>query len=96
LCVVEDCPRGYPHLAVFIDSDESFMLYRRFGFLQSRILLNKQGQLRDLEALLDRCDEEDAALDPKLLMDRARDERNKRPRVQLLGEIEQRFKEYGM
>jgi hypothetical protein len=29
-------------------------------------------------------------------MDRARDERNKRPRVQLLGEIEQRFKEYGM
>jgi hypothetical protein len=72
------------------------MLYRRFGFLQSRILLNKQGQLRDLEALLDRCDQEDAARDPKLLIDRERDEMDRRPRVRLLEEIEQRFKEYGM
>lgn len=44
-----ECPRGYPRLAAFQDSDECFMLYRRFGYLQSRVLSDKQDELRELE-----------------------------------------------
>lgn len=49
---------GYPSLAAFLDSDESFMVYRRFGYLQARLLLDKQNQLRELESELDELDAE--------------------------------------
>ncbi|KAF7883103.1 uncharacterized protein EAF01_011612 [Botrytis porri] len=40
---------GYPQLAAVINSDEQSMIYRRFGFLQTRLLLNKQEEMRVLE-----------------------------------------------
>lgn len=48
-CIVNDHPKGYPNLAAFLDSDEGFAVYRRFGYLQSVILLQKQEELRVLE-----------------------------------------------
>jgi hypothetical protein len=80
---------------VFLDSSEEFMLYRRFGYLQSRVILNKQDQLRELEKRLDREDKDDALVDYQLLMCRDKDERENRPRVKLLADIEKCFKEYG-
>jgi hypothetical protein len=56
---VHHTPMGYPRLAAFLDSDDNFMLYRRFGYLQSRVLLEKQDDLRQLEEALKRLDEED-------------------------------------
>ncbi|KAF2470786.1 uncharacterized protein BDR25DRAFT_32466 [Lindgomyces ingoldianus] len=53
---VNDSPKGYPNLAAFLDSDEGFTIYRRFGYLQSRLLLHKQEELRRLEKRLDRMD----------------------------------------
>lgn len=50
--------RGYPNLAAYQDSDEEFMLYRRFGYLQARVLLDKQDKLRQLERELDVFDAE--------------------------------------
>lgn len=47
---------GYPKLAVFQDSDPSFMIYRRFGFMSTRVLLDKQDELRMLEEQLDHYD----------------------------------------
>ena len=47
---------GYPRVAAYMDSDENFMIYRRFGFLHSRILLNKQDELREIEERLDDLD----------------------------------------
>lgn len=44
-----------------MDSDENFMLYRRFGFLYSRILLNKQDELREIDKSLDQMDKNDSA-----------------------------------
>ena len=79
---------------MFLDSSEEFMLYRRFGYLQSRIILNKQDQLRELEKRLDREDRDDAILDRHLLMCRDKDKTENRPRVKLLTEIEKCFKEY--
>ena len=46
---IDDYPLGYPKLATFLDSDEDFMVCRRFGFLHARVLLYRQGRLeRDL------------------------------------------------
>ncbi|EON69660.1 hypothetical protein W97_08941 [Coniosporium apollinis CBS 100218] len=56
---LEECPRGYPSVAAFLDSNENFMVYRRFGFLQSRLLLEKQDKLRELEEDLDTLDKEE-------------------------------------
>ena len=52
-------PDGYPKLGAFLDSDDNFMIYRRFGYLQSRLLLEKQDDLRKLEEALDRLDTSD-------------------------------------
>ncbi|RDW74875.1 hypothetical protein BP6252_06017 [Coleophoma cylindrospora] len=87
----QDCPDGYPTLAAFLDSDENFMLYRRFGFIQSRLLLYKQDQLRVLEEELDTLDKND---DDIYLTCRANDDLDERPRTKLLKKIEAKFREY--
>ena len=69
------------------------MLYRRFGFLQARLLLYKQDQLRALEEELDEIDKSD---DAEYLTSRDMDDTDERPRTQLLTNIETKFKEYGM
>jgi hypothetical protein len=69
------------------------MLYRRFGFLQARLLLNKQDQLRALEEQLDEIDNED---DEEHLKSRDIDDADETPRTRLLKKIETKFKEYGM
>lgn len=51
---------GYPRVAAFMDSDDNFMVYRRFGFLYSRLLLDKQDELREIEENLDNIDTRDA------------------------------------
>ncbi|KAF2028209.1 hypothetical protein EK21DRAFT_114124 [Setomelanomma holmii] len=49
---INDHPKGYPNLAAFLDSDDGFAVYRRFGYLQARILLQKQAELTALEEAL--------------------------------------------
>lgn len=71
------------------------MLYRRFGFLQARLLLNKQDQLRALEEKLDRLDAMDRGDDEDYLTSRELDDADERPRTKLLKTIETKFKEYG-
>ncbi|KAL8785690.1 MAG: hypothetical protein Q9195_008536, partial [Heterodermia aff. obscurata] len=71
--VVEDYPEGYPRLGCFMDSDESFLIYRRFGGVFSRLILNKQDELRAMEQRLFMMDQEDAENDPKRLMSRTYD-----------------------
>lgn len=94
---MEECPKGYPSLAAFLDSDENFMLYRRFGYLQSHIILHKQDELRALEEKLDILDQQDDADSEtqKYLQSRDLDDKSQRPRKALLETIETKFKEYG-
>ncbi|KAL8819996.1 MAG: hypothetical protein Q9223_001701 [Gallowayella weberi] len=57
---METFPEGFPRLACFLDSDDSFMLFKRFGIVFSRLLLNKQDEIRQMEAELlgmDKTDE---------------------------------------
>ncbi|KAK8076645.1 hypothetical protein PG994_003917 [Apiospora phragmitis] len=69
--------RSYRSVATFLDSDENFMIYRRFGYLHARTLLRLQDKLRKLEQLLDESDDDDAdgnETSKKCLMSRDYDE----------------------
>lgn len=93
---MEKFKRGYPNLAAFNDSDESYMIYRRFGYLQARVLLIKQDEMRVLECRLDELDHKDKFDDPEALMLRNSDEGHSNERRLLLKEIECKYLEYGM
>jgi hypothetical protein len=94
--VVDACPAGYPRLAVFLDSDDCFSVYRRFGFLQSRLLLNKQDKLRQLEDALDSLDLSEAKADETRPQTRDLPEEIGTRRQRLLTAIEAEFTSYGM
>ena len=103
--LVQDFPRGFPRLACFLDSDDAFMVYRRFGLVFSRLLLNKQDEIREMEATLlamDRTDE--ACGNDEYLMSRTGDvnrDGQSIPRLwpetrpQLLERLEKKALEYG-
>ena len=102
-CTVEDHPLGYPRVSRFLDSDDSFMIYRRFGTLQARILLRKQDELRKLEDQLNNMDKYDDETEygRQCLSSRAKDAAMKpeveggETRDQLLDRIEKKHLEYG-
>jgi hypothetical protein len=56
---VEDSTIGYSRLAAFESSEPSFSLYRGFGYLHSRVLLELQDEIRILERDLDDLDKMD-------------------------------------
>jgi hypothetical protein len=53
-----DFKLGYPNLATLKNSNDTFAIYPRFDYLQSRLLLEKQDVLRVLEKRLDQHDKE--------------------------------------
>lgn len=88
---MDEFEKGYPNLAAFSSSDEMFALYRRFGYLQSRLLLEKQDVLRVLENRLNEYDDDHIAHSNTRSL---RSDRLK-PREELLREVEQAFNSYG-
>ena len=92
-------PDGYPRLGAFLDSDDNFMLYRRFGYLQSRLLLEKQDDLRLLEEELGRLDRRhgkkpESAMAISLKTREESDEPYVQERKSLLSSIEVKWLEY--
>ena len=63
------------------------MLYRRFGYLHSRLLLQKQVELRELEEVLDNLDQEES-IGMRQMAGGARN------RSVILSMLEQKFAEY--
>lgn len=101
---MEDFPDGFPRVARFLDSDDSFGLYRRFGTVHSRLLLNKQDEISKMEAKLEAMDRQDNAddNDKRYLMSRELDlDREDFPaawgetRAQLMERLEKKVVEYG-
>ncbi|KAL1597861.1 hypothetical protein SLS60_008348 [Paraconiothyrium brasiliense] len=74
-----------------MDGKDSFMIFRRFGYLQTRLLLEKEGRLTQLEKELDDMDWDDFEENPDQL--RTMD-LNSKPRRDLLAEAERYFREY--
>ena len=72
-------------------SDEDFAIYRRFSYLQARLLLDKQDQLRLLEEQLDHYDTSDLMRSTR----KGLTPEQYAPRAKLLGEIEAVFTSYG-
>lgn len=100
---MEFFPKGYPRQAAYADSDDSFMIYRRFGYIHSRLLLNKQDELRELEASLHDMDLIDASCKTGSLCLQSRELDEEREQDQGLGsrkvlleKIEQKTLQYGM
>lgn len=89
---VDKFKKGYPNLATLLDSDENFMQYRRFGYLQSRILLQRQDELRVLEEQLETLDGKDYYDEPHKLQRR---ELQGEARTKLLEDVEAKFCKYG-
>jgi hypothetical protein len=56
---VENFPEGYPQLAAFLNSDDSFAIFRKFSRTNTRILLHLQAEIQALEMELDLLDRED-------------------------------------
>jgi len=91
LCSVRQFLDGYPNLAAFTNSDEDFAIYRRFGYLQARLLLDKQDHLRLLEERLDLHDRADPVRHTRKGLTSEQYE----TRAKLLREIEEVFVSYG-
>jgi len=91
---LESCPRGYPRLAAFLDSDEGFMIYRRFGYVQSRLLLEQQDEMRQLEEELDLVDQEIHRNREADSMTRDLSEAKIQPRRDVLQKLKKSFCEY--
>lgn len=76
------------------------MLYRRFGYIHSRLLLHLQDELRELEADLLNKDLFDARDDHEVLQSREMDEEREcapgESRGELLHKIEDKALQYGM
>lgn len=53
---VRDYPDGYPQLSAWINTDDNFRVYRRYGELRNRILLHYQLKLAKLEERLEQMD----------------------------------------
>lgn len=87
-------PSGYPKLAAWLNSDENFLMCRRYGFLHSRVLLYRQDELRALEEDLLELDLEDKEADPRVHMSRVLDDSRNDERKKLIRKIDEKLKEY--
>lgn len=100
---MEDHPRGFPKLACFLDSDDAFMIYRRFGTVFSRLILYKQDEISKMEDSLHVMDKYDYKHgNGKFLMSRVFDEERGDPpdlwpesRTNLMERLEKKSLEYG-
>lgn len=99
---MEETPNGFPRLAAFQASDTNFALYRSFGYLHSRVLLDLQDEITLLEGELDEIDLKDSFEDQRRLRSRDYDvsqpdgEGAPRSRRVILREIKTKLIEYGM
>lgn len=96
---VDDHPRGYPQLAAFVNSDDNFLIARKYGFLRSRVLLYRQDELSVLEKDLIALDDDDKEKRELALKSRKFDEQTDKDPVYsrkvLIQKIDDKLKEYG-
>jgi hypothetical protein len=95
---VDEYSNGYPRLAAMLHSDENFTIFRRFGYLQCRLILEKQSRLAKLECQLDKLDKQLAETKgDKFYLHTVDvpDEGIGQTRAKLISKIEQTFNDYG-
>lgn len=80
-----------------INSDDNFVICRKFGFLHSRVLLYRQDELCQLESNLIAMDDEDAENNPLALQSREVDDNSDEQwsRRSLIDKIDMKLRDYG-
>lgn len=71
------------------------MIYRRFGYIQSRLLLDKQNELQNLEMDLEEMDKEDSKQRHDFLKTAEIDTEDPTERKKFMMALERKFNEYG-
>ncbi|KAM0323687.1 hypothetical protein ACHAQA_008622 [Verticillium albo-atrum] len=92
-CDYKEAPSGYPKLACYMATAENLGVFRQFRYLQLRIMLQLQDELRELETLLYRLDERDRS-SPGLLRSREYCDNKSQTRAQLLDRTRKKWMEY--
>lgn len=86
-------------MAAFVNSDDNFLIARKYGFLRSRVLLYRQDELSVLENDLIALDDDDKVNRPLALTSRKHDEETDKDPVYsrkvLIQKIDDKLKEYG-
>jgi hypothetical protein len=78
-----------------MNSDENFLMCRKYGFLHNRVLLYRQDELRELEQELLKMDKQANKADDTTLKSRTREERfTGEERRALINKIDDKLKEY--
>ncbi|KAM0281480.1 hypothetical protein ACHAQH_003510 [Verticillium albo-atrum] len=90
-----EAPPGYPRLARYMATAENLSVFRQFRYLQTRIMLQLQDELRELETLLYRLDERNSE-SPGMLRSREYCDRKSQTRAQLLDRTRRKWMEYGI
>src|SRR5436305_4164223 len=88
---------GWPRLAAFQNQSDSCAVYRRFGLLFCRLLLQREGELSSLEKKLHELDQHDAADTDKIYRLRSSDDHATwdPAKRNLLKEIQEKLCDYG-
>ncbi|OTA56799.1 hypothetical protein K449DRAFT_451330 [Hypoxylon sp. EC38] len=82
---------GYPRLGAFLALDRNNLIFRRFGYLQARVLLNIQDQLREYEEKLVSLEKE---CEDYGVQSREAGDQHSRKRIELLQKIENKLERY--
>jgi hypothetical protein len=77
-----------------MNSDENFLICRKYGFLHNRVLLYRQDELRALEQELLSMDKAANKVDDTMLKCRTREERHSGERRDLINRIDAKLHEY--
>lgn len=82
-------------LARFIAASEENYVFRQFRYLQSRVMLHLQDELRSLEVRLWKMDDYDSKHRPDLLRSRQTDDMTMGERCKVINEVYEKLSKYG-
>ena len=95
MITVDEFPKGYPKLAAIVASDNNFLMLKKYSWLRTRILLNIQDELLELQDNLSSYDSFDEQNERTRLISRRKDEGYDTTRKDLLRQIAPKLQEYG-
>jgi hypothetical protein len=95
---VDDFPKGFPRLSALVSSDNDFTIFRGFKRLHARILLQLEVEISELLKALDKLDKEDYAdRAMRYRLTKTKHDKNwDSTQHDLLGQLREKLKEYGM
>ena len=93
---MDNYPRGYPKVAAYQNIEPAWLIFRKFGWLRNRTLLDLQDELKALEEDLKEHDRyEYHRGDKNRLLSRRSDYERPNSREPLMIQIKEKLEQYG-